>query len=68
MLVMPSTAISAIYYDEQKLTLEIYFITGRIYRYLQVPAKVFTGMKKAISKGRYLNRYIKGFYDFEKIK
>jgi len=65
---MPSTAISSFHYNEQASTLEVVFLSGRVYKYLQVPAKVFNAMKNAISKGSYLNRYIKGFYDFEKIR
>jgi hypothetical protein len=64
---MPSTAIAAYHYDEQSLTLRVVFITGAVYNYLKVPAKVFAAMKNATSKGGYLNRYIKGHYDFEKV-
>lgn len=65
---MPSTAISAMHYNEQTATLQVVFITGSVYEYLHVPANIFNAMKSATSKGGYLNRYIKGHYNYQKIK
>lgn len=65
---MPSTVISSFHYDEQTATLEVIFLTGSVYKYLHVPKKIFEAMKKATSKGSYLNRYIKGNFNYEKIK
>ncbi len=65
---MPSTVIASMRYDKQAAALEVFFLTGSIYRYLGVPEKVFDAMKRVTSKGSYLNRHIKGRYAFEKIK
>jgi len=39
-----------------------------VYDYMKVPLEVYKAMKNATSKGNYLNRYIKGNYDYKKIK
>lgn len=43
-------------------TLEIAFIDGGIYQYLNVPEGVYSGLMAASSKGRYLHDYIKDHY------
>jgi hypothetical protein len=64
---MPSSVIAAMNYDPASRNLRIHFVSGLIYEYLGVPETVFSAMKKAFSKGTYLNRYIKGHYDYRKI-
>ncbi|UAY52870.1 KTSC domain-containing protein [Ferruginibacter albus] len=64
---MPSSVISTTYYDSSTATLRIIYLSGAVYDYLNVPEKVFTAMRKAISKGSFLNKYIKGYYEFKKI-
>lgn len=65
---MPSTVISDISYDLPACTLKITFISGSEYAYLNVPPDIFNKLKKSGSKGNYLNRYIKGHFNFKKIK
>lgn len=64
---MPSSVVAGMNYNEATATLRVIFVSGMVYDYKKVPAKVFNAMKKATSKGTFLNRYIKGKYDFEKI-
>jgi hypothetical protein len=65
---MPSSVISAIIYNPALSTLRVVFVSGAIYDYKNVPEKVYHAMKASGSKGTYLNEYIKGNYEFEKIK
>jgi len=39
-----------------------------VYDYKDVPEAVYLAMKSSGSKGIYLNKHIKGHYDFEKVK
>ncbi|TMI70121.1 MAG: KTSC domain-containing protein [Bacteroidetes bacterium] len=65
---MPSSAISAFYYDQPSAKLRVIFTSGMIYDYTNVPPEAYEEMKKAFSKGRYLNDHIKTRYKFKKIK
>jgi len=63
---MPSTAIARIKYDAPARVLTVVFVSGMVYKYLNVPQSVYDNFKTSGSKGTYLNKFIKGFYDFEK--
>jgi hypothetical protein len=65
---MPSSVVAHIRYDPGTATLRIVYVSGMVYDYKNVPGKVYEAMKNATSKGKYLNRYIKGKYDFEKVE
>lgn len=65
---MPSSVVAAIRYDQASATLRIIFVSGMVYDYKEVPEKVYKAMKAATSKGTFLNRRIKGHYEFEKIR
>jgi len=65
---MPSSVVAAIRYDEKSSKLRVIFQSGSIYDYLQVPEEVYNNMKKASSKGEFLNKEIKPNYQFEKIR
>jgi KTSC domain-containing protein len=64
---MPSSVIQSYqyYYADQRL--RITYLSGAIYDYLDVPAMVYEAMKAYQSKGRFLNREIKGRYSFVKV-
>jgi hypothetical protein len=47
--------------------LYIKFLTGGTYKYKNVPNHVVFGFSVAESKGGYLSKNIKNYYDFEKI-
>jgi hypothetical protein len=61
---MPSTVIRKFYYDSRKGRLYVTFLSGKVYAYLNVPESVYEEMKGAFSKGKFLNEYIKGKYEF----
>ncbi len=64
---MPSSAISTYQYDKAKQILRVTFISGMQYDYLHVPEHIYMAMKKTLSKGSFLNRFVKGIYPFKKI-
>ena len=61
---MPSSVVSGMHYDAATQTLEIVFVSGKVYQYLSVPQHEFDAMKAASSKGTYLNQHIKPKYSF----
>jgi hypothetical protein len=64
---MPSTVVAHMEYNVSRQTLRITFVSGLVYNYLHVPERVYNNMKAATSKGTFLNKHIKGKYDFEKV-
>jgi DNA primase len=65
---MPSTVVASMKYDPEKATLRVVFVSGMIYEYKNVPEEEYIHMKTSGSKGIYLNKHIKGKYEFEKVK
>ena len=65
---MPSSVVAAIRYDATTSTLRVIYVSGSVYDYKDVPEKIYSAMKSAVSKGTYLNKYIKGKYQFDKIE
>ena len=63
---MPSTVIANMKYDPETERLTIVFISGLIYDYKNVPVTVYEELKNSRSKGIFLNKHIKGQYDYEK--
>ena len=55
-------------YIEQAATLRITYTSGKVYDYKNVSPDVYEEMKKAESKGTFLNYQIKGKYKFKKVK
>lgn len=53
------------YYYEQKF-LDVQFRGTDLYRYFDVPEDVWRAFKEAESKGKFLNKQIKGIYEFQK--
>ena len=64
---MPSSVVSYIHYYPDSCTLRIGYVSGMVYDYKNVPERVYLAMKKSISKGSFLNRFIKDKFPFEKI-
>jgi len=65
---MPSSVVSAMRYDPLSATLRIIFVSGLIYDYKNVPPEKYEALRTSGSKGKFLNKYIKGFHPFKKIK
>ncbi|MDR0830390.1 MAG: KTSC domain-containing protein [Prevotellaceae bacterium] len=62
MLSKTSSVIRYIDYDYSTKTLNITFVSGKRYRYINVPESIYLGLNNAYSKGTYFNSYIKGHY------
>jgi hypothetical protein len=62
-----STAIRSVGYDAQNHVLEIEFINGRTYQYLNVPEFLYRGLTLAKSKGEYFNRRISDRFHSEEM-
>ena len=65
---MPSSVVSTMSYDPSTSTLRIVFVSGMIYEYKNVPEDIYVAMKTSGAKGIYLNKHVKGKFQFEKIK
>jgi hypothetical protein len=65
---MPSSVISKYSYDGDSETLTITYVSGMVYNYKKVPLEVYQAMKATTSKGTFLNKYIKGNFEFEKVE
>jgi hypothetical protein len=64
---MPSTVIAAYDYTTEKEILTVRYRSGKVYKYLGVPEKVYKEMRATMVKGVFFNRNIKGKYRFEEI-
>ena len=65
---MPSSVIKAMNYNPALRVLRITYVSGKTYDYLGVPSEVMEEMKKAPSKGTFLNQWIKGNYPYKYIR
>ncbi|MFD0941495.1 KTSC domain-containing protein [Pedobacter boryungensis] len=65
---MPSSVVEHIKYDPEKKDLIVVFVSGDVYRYKDVPEKIYKNFKASISKGTFLNRTIKKKFEMEKIE
>ncbi|WDF55459.1 KTSC domain-containing protein [Mucilaginibacter sp. KACC 22063] len=63
---MPSAVVSSYDYDSSSQDLKVTYTSGVVYTYKSVPEKVYKELKASQSKGRYLNFFIKGKYEYEK--
>jgi hypothetical protein len=59
---MPSSVIRSYRYDPQHRRLELQFVSGRRYRYHDVPEEAYRGMREAFSKGEFFNAHIRDRY------
>lgn len=61
---MPSTVIRTYRYDPQQRELELQFVSGRRYRYHEVPEELWHEMRQAFSKGEFFNERIRDHFRF----
>ena len=64
---MPSTVIRRFFYVPEARELTIEFVTGRRYRYFDVPSHQVEAFRAAFSKGTYFNRHIRDEYRFREL-
>ena len=62
-----STNIRSVGYEEATETLEVEFVNGSIYQYVNVPVNVHAEFMYASSKGRFHHLYIKDSYAHSRI-
>lgn len=62
-----SSNIASIGYDQAAQILEVEFLNGSVYQYLNVPSPVHQALMNASSHGTYLNAEIKPRYQFRKL-
>jgi hypothetical protein len=63
-----SSAIDTIGYSRHLHALEIEFHDGLIYRYEEVPTRVYHGLVSSESKARFYNKNIRGKYHCVRVK
>lgn len=63
---MPSTVIKKYDYNPETQVLTIEYVSGLVYDYLDVPKMVFDEFRGAFSKGTFLNKHIKGKFEYVK--
>ena len=62
-----SSALTEVRYDAPSGDLDIRFVSGKIYRYFNVPPEVYEGLVAAPSKGTFFNAHIKEKYDYHEV-
>jgi hypothetical protein len=62
-----SSALTNVSYDPKSGVLEVRFVTGRVYQYLNVPEDVFEKLMRAESKGIFFNAHIRGHYRYHEL-
>ena len=65
---MPSSVVDHFNYIPDAEILIVSFISGSVYAYKGVPQCIYDQIQAARSKGKFLNRYIKGKFPFEKVR
>ncbi|KWV48534.1 KTSC domain containing protein [Bradyrhizobium macuxiense] len=65
-IVVNSSNLVSVGYDEDSSTLEVEFKGGAVYRYLNVPSFEYERLMAATSHGIYFNANIKNGYPFER--
>jgi lysyl-tRNA synthetase class 2 len=64
---MPSSVIRSFDYYPAERRLEVRFVSGRRYRYFEVPADLAAEMRASLSKGEFFNARIRGRFAFEEL-
>ena len=63
-----SSVIAATRYNARTRTLQVEFRTGRVYRYFNVPRKVYEELISAPSEGEYFNTRIRNSHRYREMK
>jgi len=65
---MPSTAIRNTEYDPATRTLSVWFVpSGHRYDYMHVAPATYAAFRKAASKGRFFNEFIRDHYSYRRV-
>lgn len=66
MTYVDSSNIEQIGYDSDNMELHVLFKNAALYVYTDVPVQIFEELLVAPSKGSFLNREVKGVYNYDK--
>ena len=61
---MPSSVIRRYWYDPAHHKMDVVFVSGKRYRYHDVPEETYQSMKRAFSKGEFFNEHVRDRFDF----
>ena len=62
-----SSALTDARYDAQTRDLDVWFVSGRRYRYFNVPPQVYESLIRADSKGMFFNANIRDKYVYREL-
>ena len=62
-----SSSIVSVGYDDDVGTLELEFVNGGVYQYLEVPEFVYRRLMSSTSPGAFVNSMVKPNYDFREV-
>lgn len=61
---MPSSVIRHFWYDPVQQRMDVVFVSGKRYRYHDVPEETYQSMRRAFSKGEFFNDHIRDHFEF----
>jgi hypothetical protein len=64
---MTSKAIADIKYDPAEELLTVFFVSGRVFEYVDVPSEVAASFQSAFSKAAFFDCYVSERYDFREL-
>jgi hypothetical protein len=67
-IAVSSSVLRKIRWNGRTLALEVEFKSGNVYRYLDVPRRVFEALRDAESHGTYFNENIRDVYQYVREK
>lgn len=62
-----SSDLASLGYDKEMKILEVEFVSGSVYQYVNVPENVYIELLKSESKGGYFNKHIRDGYQSSKV-
>jgi len=65
---MPSSVIHGFDYDPDHAALDVTFVSGRRYRYYDVPPMLAERFRRSSSKGQFFNTRIRNRFDYRELR
>jgi len=63
-----SSNVASVGYSRHLRALEIEFVRGAVYRFLEVPVDVYRDLLASDSKGHFIAEHVRGKYEFVRIR
>ena len=67
-ILVNSSNIITVGYDNAAKILEVEFQSGKVYQYMDVPEDLYQSLMAAPSKGQYFHDHIMNQYDFTEVR